>query len=89
MTETTKKQPIVQVEVLGNPGVGKSAIVCLINETLKKAGFETEVTMLDGDADYVTSQLPERLNALTGKNTKIVINETTKCQLKDRLNLGE
>lgn len=85
MSENTPKQPIIKIEVLGKPGIGKSTLACFIASTLRNAGLDTDLILLDGDADYVTNQLNERIDTLRIRNTKVVVTETTKYLLKDRL----
>lgn len=61
------------INVVGTCNSGKSAIIDLINDTLKNNGFNTEVNNLDETMYPIDRE--QRLRAIITKNKKISINE--------------
>lgn len=61
------------INVIGTCASGKSAIIDLINYTLKNNGFKTEVNSIDETNFPIDEE--ERLRSIITKNKKITINE--------------
>lgn len=72
-----RKEQIIQINVMGGPGVGKSTVAYLLADFLSHTGFKTELNLLEPmfDAAAFEQTFPAKLEAIENKGTCILINE--------------
>lgn len=72
----SKKENIIQIDVKGPTGSGKSVIAYLLADFLSYSELTTELTMLDETkAERIEETFSRRLQSLKDRGTRIIINE--------------
>lgn len=77
-------EKIIQINVTGTVGVGKSTIAFLLADFLNTTGFHTELNLLDElDLDTFEDTFTEKLEAIENSGVRIIINEVQTKRLAD------
>lgn len=72
----SKKENIIQIDVIGLAGSGKSTIAYLLADFLSFSELKTELNLLDDiDVDKLDQTIIGRLQLLKSRDTRIIINE--------------